>query len=688
MEFRISDTFTDSLAKLTGDEQKAVKITAFDLQLNPANPGMRLHRVDRTKDPNFWSVRVNRDVRMIIHRTSSSFMLCYVDHHDDAYAWAGRRKIERHPKTGAAQLVEVREVVHEVPVIMHVAEPSAQLLEPIFADVSDDDLLAYGLPEEWLPDAREANEDSVLDLADRLPAEAAEALLAFAVGEAPRAAVQIPSTTDAFEHPDAQRRFRVVADVEELERALDYPWEKWSIFLHPAQRELVERTFDGPARVSGSAGTGKTVVALHRAVHLTRTDPNARVLLTTFSEPLAAALRTKMRRLVGGEPHLAERLDVHALPAIARRLYEPRFGSAEVVADDQISEWIAEAASDVQERRLTPGFLLNEWRTVVDPWQLDSLETYQDVPRLGRRVRLSERQREQAWSVFGAVLTGLEERQQLTTARLLTRVAHALLEERAAPYRYVVVDEAQDLGVAEMRFIAALGAHSPDSLFLASDLGQQIFQTPFSWKDLGVDVRGRSHTLQINYRTSHQIRKRVDRLLPPEMSDVDGVTDGRRGTVSVFNGPQPVVNTFEDVDSESRAVGSWVAERIAEEISPEEIAVFVRSPVELSRAQKALAEREIPSAVLDVDLKSTRGHVSIATMHLAKGLEFRAVAVMACDDEVLPLQSRIETVSEESELEEAYRTERHLLYVACTRAREHVLVTGVEPASEFLEDLG
>ena len=687
MDFRISDTFTGSLAKLTGEEQKAVKTTAFDLQMNPANPGIRLHRVDRTKDANFWSARVNRDVRMIVHRTSSSLMLCYVGHHDDAYAWAERRKIERHPKTGAAQLVEVREVVHEVPVIMHVAEPSVTALEPLFTDVSDDDLLQYGVPEEWLSDVRGTNEDSVLDVADRLPAEAAEALLALAVGESPKPPLSIPVTANEFEHPDAQRRFRVVTDVDELERALDYPWEKWSVFLHPAQRGLVEETFDGPARVAGSAGTGKTVVALHRAAHLTRSNLDARVLLTTYSEPLAVALRTKVRRLIGTEPHLAERLDVHALPAIAKRLFKPRFGSARLVDDATIAAWIEEATSEVDESRLTSGFLFNEWRTVVDPWQLDSWEAYRDVPRLGRRVRLSERQREQAWAVFSNVLSRLEERDELTKDRLLTQIGEALTTEGAAPYRYVVVDEAQDLGVAEMRFIAALGAPNPDSLFLASDLGQRIFQTPFSWKDLGVDVRGRSFTLHINYRTSHQIRQQVDRLLPAEMSDVDGITDARHGTVSAFNGPRPVVDTFIDIDGEISAVGAWVSERIADDVAPKEIAVFVRSSAELPRAQRALSDAGVLGAVLDERLKGTADHVSIATMHVAKGLEFLAVAIMACDDEVLPLQSRIETVSEESELEEAYRTERHLLYVACTRAREHLLVTGVDPASEFLEDL-
>lgn len=294
MECRIADTFTDSLARLTGEEQRAVKTTAFDLQLDPANPGMSFHRVERAKDKHFWSVRVSRDLRIIVHRLADSLMLCYVDHHDPAYAWAERRKLETHPRTGAAQLVEIRETVQEilVPTYVEVATP-APARPLLFAHLSDDELLSYGVPAEWLADVRLATEDTILRLADHLPSEAAEALLELATGGKPRVAVA-RLVASPFEHPDAQRRFRIVSDVEELARALDYPWEKWTVFLHPGQRELVERRYAGPARVSGSAGTGKTVVALHRAAFLARTHPEARVLLTTFSDPLANALRIKL----------------------------------------------------------------------------------------------------------------------------------------------------------------------------------------------------------------------------------------------------------------------------------------------------------------------------------------------------------------------------------------------------------
>lgn len=211
--------------------------------------------------------------------------------------------------------------------------------------------------------------------------------------------------------------------------------------------------------------------------------------------------------------------------------------------------------------------------------------------------------------------------------------------------------------------------------------------TPFSWRSLGVDVRGRSYTLRINYRTSHQIRAQADRLLPPSLSDVDANTEDRRGTVSVFNGPAPTIATFDDPEQEAEAVGAWIAQRLQEGVEPPEIGVFVRSAREMRRARMVVKASAVPAVELSDQVEITPGSMSLGTMHLAKGPEFRVVAVMACDDEIIPLQERIENVADDADLEEVYETERHLLYVACTRARDHLLVTGVNPASEFLDDL-
>src|ERR1700683_3638159 len=362
MEFRIADTFTDSLTRLTGEEQKAVKTAAFDLQLNPASPGLSFHRLEKSKDKSFWSVRVGSDIRLIVHKTTSSFLRCYVGHHDKAYAWAERRKLETHPKTGAAQFVEIRERVEEIaiPVYVEVAQPKPPR-PPLFAHLTDEALLSYGVPSEWLADVRQATEDSILTLSDHLPSEAGEALLELATGGKPQVPQPAPAAVSPFEHPDALRRFRVMNDVEELERAFAYPWDKWTIFLHPSQREWVERDYSGPARVSGSAGTGKTIVALHRAVFLARANRDSRVLLTTFSETLADALRAKLRRLISNEPRLGERLDVHSMNAIVERLYDQHFGHPKIASAEVIRRFMTEAAAAVADLKFSLSFLLTEW---------------------------------------------------------------------------------------------------------------------------------------------------------------------------------------------------------------------------------------------------------------------------------------------------------------------------------------
>lgn len=687
MEFRIADTFQESLANLTNQEQKAAKTTAFDLQVDPSRPGMRFHRIDGSRDKHFWSVRVNRDLRIVVHKTSDSFLLCYVDHHDDAYAWAERRKIERHPRTGAAQIVEVREKTVEVPV--YVAPEEA--LETgdataILKDVDEEELLSYGVPVEWLADVRGATEDTILDVVDHLPAEAAEAVLDLAVGETPQP-ITANTDNDPFEHPDAQRRFRTIEDRDELERALEFPWDKWSVFLHPAQRSIVTGEYGGPTRVAGSAGTGKTVVALHRAVHLLEKHPDARVLLTTISDPLARLLDNKLRTLISNRPRLAERIDVRALDATARRLHRIAVEQdIDLVAAGDIEAIIKEVANDDKYDDTSPKFLLAEWKQVIDPWQLNTWEAYREVPRVGRGTRLPKSRRKVLWDFFEEVRILLEKKGLATKAsRYGSLTTH--YTESSSPYEYVVVDEAQDLSVAQLRFLAALAGDRTDGLFFAGDLGQRIFQPPFSWKRLGVDVRGRSFTLRINYRTSHQIRRHADRLLDKEIADVDGVAENRSSTRSVFNGPDPEVKLEENTRSEIEEVSSWLLELQKQGFAPEEIGVFVRSDEELDRAREAIEATSIPHRVLDDESLPTEGRLSLSTMHLAKGLEFRAVVVMACDDTVVPRQFRIENVGDMADLEEAYATERNLLYVACTRARDRLLITGVNPGSEFLDDM-
>ena len=688
IEFRIADTFTAALARLDAPSQKAAKTTAFDLQLSPAAPGLRLHRIEASRDRNFWSVRANADIRIIVHKTEGSFLLAYVDHHDAAYAWAERRRIEAHPRTGAIQIVELRERVEDLPAGASPATQPAPVPRAIFAALSADQLLGVGVPPDWIADVQAATEDGFFALAEHLPAEAAEALLDYAgSGRLPPPSI-LAKMADPFAHPDTQRRFRVVENQAELAAALDAPWERWIVFLHPAQQGVVDRGFNGPARVTGSAGTGKTVVALHRAVRLARASAAARVLLTTFSEPLAAQLERRVAALTTASPSAAARITVTPTRAVADELFQLAFGRRTTPAsDEQVRDAVIKAAEAVGDGGYPLRFILSEWRHVVDAWQIADIEAYAGVPRLGRKSRMSAGQRERLWPVFAAARASLARRGLLTWPQVFGEVTAHYAARAAKPFDHVVVDEAQDLGVPELRLLATIASAGSDALFFAGDAGQRIFQQPFSWSALGVDVRGRASTLTVNYRTSHQIRGMADRLLPGAVQDVDGVTDQRSRTVSVFEGPSPQLGRYTSAEAEIQGVADWLRAALADGMNPSEIGVFVRSRAEMHRARDAILATGTKPFELSGQGDATAGLIAAGTMHLAKGLEFKAVAVMACDDDVLPLRARLEAVADEVELDEVYETERHLLYVACTRARDRLYVSGVNPASDFFKDI-
>ena len=504
--------------------------------MNPKNPGH-----------GFWSVRVSRDIRIIVHRSKSSLLLCYVDHHD-AYQWAEKRKLETHPKTGAAQLVEIRERVEEIRAPYYASAGTAPPPKPLLFDKFDDQqLLGYGVPSKWLADVKGADEDSILDLADHLPAEASEALIEIAVGgilqppasttlqadpfdhpDAPRKLLSLvvrpaPAApqVNPFDHPDAQRRFRVMRDAEALQRALDFPWEKWTVFLHPAQQALVEKNFNGPARISGSAGTGKTIMALHRAVFLARQHPDCRVLLTTFSDSLASALKEKLKRLIGSTPRLAERLEIHSMDAIALRLHKCNANNKTLFDRAKLFELVSRHAGGIEGLRFSKAFIFEEWLQVVDAWQIDCWDEYRDVRRLGRKTRLTEPQRQLLWSLFEQVHQELKSRNAVSMAGVYLSLTEALAGKQNNPFDFVVVDEAQDISIPQLRFLSALGGGKPNALFFAGDPGQRIFQQAFSWKSLGVDIRGRSKTLRVNYGSSDGIHpgfiraRQVEMRFPP-----------------------------------------------------------------------------------------------------------------------------------------------------------------------------
>jgi hypothetical protein len=721
----MEEGFVDANLRLTKDEQRLVHSTILELAMNPKGQGTNLHRLDKARDKNLWSCRVTRDLRIILHQQNGRMTLLYVDHHDKAYAWGENRVFKFDDRTKNWKVFKMKEetVVLRTTVA---AEPEAK--RP-YAKYSDDALAACGASPGDFDDIRAATEDTIFDLG--LPTVLMEALMDSLSAAAPTRAsselergvshadvasakvvfaeekVELPfeevmaAATEDLATPDASLRSDLVEppppvvygsvvrvnSQEQLEAVLSGQWEKWQIFLHPNQQELVDAHYAGPVRISGSAGTGKTIVALHRVNHLLRLSDDTRVLLTTLSPALAGFLHARLRKLLADRPRLGERVEVASVDDYAQRLYKLHVGEFNLTSRETIAGWITDACKAAGDAKLRPLFLLNEWEDVIDAQQLTTLEQYQAAERLGRKIRLNAERRQALWTIFAQVWAKLQAAGAITQSGLYQRLVVALERSPGSPVDHVIVDECQDLNQGQVRFLAALGRGRPNALFFTGDIGQRIFQQPFSWKALGIDLRGRTKTLRVNYRTSQQIRKTADRLLESAIVDADGERVDRSKTISAFGGPAPTIKVFDDQAEEQAAVVAFLKERLTSGVKPHEMAIMVRDDTQLPRAQAIAQALGVPAVVLDQRLATLVGSLNLSTMHLAKGLEYRAVAVIACDDDVIPSPARLAAVSDPGDLKEAYELERHLLYVACTRARDHLFVSGVHPASEFLTDL-
>lgn len=674
MRFLIADSYTKSLASLTQDEQNLAKQSIFDFQVDTSLPSLNFHRVHKVKDKNFWSFRVNDDIRTIVYRRGEDMVICYIDHHDKAYRWAGNNQVKIHPKTGAAQFVKSEERIQEVIKQVEVSKGAA-----VFKRFDEEYLLALGVPPEWLQAVQHMTADEFLDFSDELPDEAAEHLMMLVEGQF------VPTPTpiidgDPFLHPDARRRFVVVGqDEHALQRALDYPLDKWMVFLHPKQQEPVQKDYRGAARISGGAGTGKTVVALHRVAFLVRSDASARVLLTTFSKALASRLEYALGQLLGDSP-ARQRVTVRHLHQLAAQHYAKPFTP---LADVALKREITRAVRETGETAFSVGFLLAEWHHVIDAYDVNTFRDYRQIARVGRGKPLQVRQRMQVWKVLDRVRTQVEQEGQMSFARLCHRVADQFEVDRS-PFSHVVADETQDFGPAELRLLRTLAPDSPNSLLLVGDNGQRIYTARASLKASGIDIKGRSSILKLNYRTTEQIRRRADRLLPKELIDVDGDTE-TRATISLLRGAEPELLDFASPKQEIEAIASRLEHYLTSGFQPRDIALFARTKSLLAeRVQPALDMCGYPGAMLSADATPPEDQLAIGTMHRAKGLEFKIVIVMACEDGVIPLPKALSDVPDEAERKLVLEQERNLLYVAATRAREQLLISYVGAPSEFL----
>jgi len=425
------------------------------------------------------------------------------------------------------------------------------------------------------------------------------------------------------------------------------------------------------------------VVALHRVAFLVRGDEKARVLLTTFSKALASRLEHTLNQLLGDSP-ARQRVTVKNLHQLAVQYYSQPFTALE---DAPLKRAITRAIRETGVDGFSVGFLLAEWHHVLDAYDVNSFADYRQIARVGRGTPLQVRQRMQVWKVFDKVRQQLAA-EQMSFARVCHRVADQFAQETTTPFTHVIADETQDFGPAELRLLRTLAPDVPNSLMLVGDNGQRIYTARASLKACGIDVVGRSHILKLNYRTTEQIRRRADRLLPKELIDIDGETE-HRATISLLRGPEPEVLDFASPKQEIDAIASRLEHYLSSGFQPRDIALFARTKSLLEeRVQAALDACGYPAALLSNDATPPEDQVAMGTMHSAKGLEFKIVIVMACEDGVIPLAKALADTPDEAEKKLALEQERNLLYVAATRAREQLLISYVGAPSEFLGVLG
>ncbi|HEY3411923.1 MAG TPA: 3'-5' exonuclease [Armatimonadota bacterium] len=680
MPVLIADSWGESVRRLGAEDQgRATDFIGKFLQ-DPRNPGIRLKKPESMKDPDIWSGRITDDLRAIVYNGEGIYALLFAAHHDAAYKWARNRTVRRDTMTGAIQVIDLPDAVDYTP-----DAPRGMEAPPlVFAGCSDAYLLALGVPDVWLPVVRYVRDvEKVLGFLGKLPEEVVERLLMVATGEVVAPPEPAAAPRPALGNPDTLRRFIVVENDDDLAKALLAPLHRWITFLHPSQRLLAEGSFNGPVKVTGSAGTGKTVVAMHRARHLAR--QGKRVFFTTYVTTLCRILERNLGLLCG--PGELQNIKVNTVVSQARRIVAKVDKGIGLIEDAELAG-ILERCRQAQGCPFDARFVAAEWQQVVQAQGITSWDAYRNARRTGRATRLDVKERKPLWTVFQGVFDAMRDRNGLDAQGMCRRAAELLQTGRIeSPFDAVIVDETQDLQPRQIAFLHALAGDGPDRLMLAGDGGQRIYARASSLRSLGIEVRGRSHVLRINYRTTEEIRHTADRLLGEESDDLDGGRECRNGTRSLVHGPLPTVKGFATTEQETEFLAARIANYLEAGVAPEEVAVFVRSNSAAKGLAQSLKDAGLRCHVLDENGTAPDGFVNVGNMHRAKGLEFKIVFVANATNTALPQPEALRNALDESDRSAVVEQERQLLYVSLTRARDELYVTWSGKPSPFVADL-
>jgi len=629
------------------------------------------------------------------------YVLMWVDHHDEAYRWAERKRLEVNPATGAVQVLDMTAVPAAVAAAPVAAAPQ---LGALFASVKDKHLLQLGVPEELLPVVRSMNTDADMERAESaIPQEAYEALFLLASGytveqvftEMQKPQVEAPAvdTSDydkALRNEDSQRRFYIVEGSQELAEILTAPLEQWRIFLHPKQRQLVRMRAGGPVRVLGGAGTGKTVVAMHRARYLAEevfTGKDDRILFTTFTKNLATDISQNLRKLCGDEKAWA-RIEVQHLDGWVANFLRTQGYRPEVVYNAANDCWRNALDQAPAESGLRERFYRVERESVVQAQNITSVDEYLAAARIGRGTRLSRDMKKKIWPVFQEYRAQLNEGGKKEYVDLI-RDARQFIENKALrlPYRTVIVDEVQDLSAEAFRLLRTIVPAAENDLFIVGDAHQRIYRHRVSLGKCGIDIRGRGKKLKINYRTTDEIRRFAVRLLEGRpIDDLDGGQDDQKGYMSLTHGTAPATMTFASAAEEATYLRQHVQGLVAQGSPLESICIVARTKklVENYAAHLRASGIETYEVKRDTAEQRERPGIRLATMHRVKGLEFEHIVVAGANRGIVPLDMALAAGDDAITQRNLETGERALLYVALTRAKRSALVTAYGEASPYL----
>nr|WP_245780381.1 UvrD-helicase domain-containing protein [Actinopolyspora righensis] len=688
----IDKDFLHEFAKLEKQVQERVSqtLTKFD---QVSHAGAHLEKIANARDPRFRSIRISDFWRGIVLAPESgdSYTLLTVLPHDDAYAWAKRRKASVNAATGRIEIRDVAAVEDSLSGLSRLAETAPSRL---FDHVKDSQLRQLGLDEQILAFARALTDSTQLDAAKSfLPGNQWDVLFGLAAGYTPEqvwAELAAEVNDTGFDPDDLEAAVErssdrvVLADgPEDLMAVFRHPLATWRIYLHPVQRSAVEASYNGPARVTGGPGTGKTVVTMHRA-HQLAVNGAGPVLMTTFTSTLAESLGTGVKLLVE-EPEVRERIHVHHVDQFANRIFREHHESPTILTTDEQRQLWQSIVTDL-ELPFSVNFLAEEWRQVVLAQRVGSAEQYLGAKRDGRGRGLGSRQRAQVWQAIWE-FESEQRRRGVWTHETICVEATRLLEQRTErPYRHVVVDEAQDLSPVQWRLLRAAAPELPDDIFLAGDTHQRIYNNRVSLREVGIRVTGRSSRLNVNYRTTAEILAWSLGLLRGEtIDDMDEGLEAIAGCRSEVRGKHPWVRGFPTRAAELEQLVTTLREWIDTGIAPDEIGVAVRSNKLVETVVAELGKAGIPRVKLLGGTTEEENAVAVGTMHRMKGLEFRCLAVVGVTEHQVPPPSAITPAEEDASAHRRdTQRERCLLFVACTRAREQLAVSWHGGKSPFL----